>query len=72
MKKYIGAVLRKSSQLELAAEIGSFEDLMDLQKNVHKNRSKLCIKKIQNYIDAINFYFYLWHQLSTATELEYL
>ena len=30
MKKYIGAVLRKSSQLELAAEIGPFEDLLVL------------------------------------------
>ena len=37
MKKYIGAVLRKSSQLKLAAEIGSFDDLLDLQKIVHKN-----------------------------------
>ena len=34
-KKYIGAVVRKSSQLELAAEIGSFENLKVLFLKVH-------------------------------------
>ena len=32
MKKYIGAVLRKSSQLELVAEIGPFENSLPAQK----------------------------------------
>ena len=42
MKKYIGAVLRKSSQLELVAEIGPFENPLPAHKN---QRRKLTFKK---------------------------
>ena len=45
MKKYIGAVLRKSSQLELAAEIGPFEDLLLLQKKYNKTGQNFGLKK---------------------------
>ena len=45
MKKYIGAVLRKSFQLELVAEIGPFENPLPAQKNQRKYIEKLPLKK---------------------------
>jgi len=36
MEKYVGAVLRKSFQLELVAEIGPFENPLSAQKNQRK------------------------------------
>ena len=44
MKKYIGAVLRKSSQLELVAEIGPFENPLPVQKN--NKESSILLKKL--------------------------
>ena len=49
MKKYIGAVLRKSSQLELAADIGPFEDLLVLQKMYTKTGQNFGLKKTKLY-----------------------
>ena len=43
-KKYIGAVVRKSSELELAAEIGPFEIFLPLYKKTHKTIIKSSIK----------------------------
>ena len=45
MKKYIGAVLRKSFQLELVAEIGPFENPLSAQKKQRKYIEKLTLKK---------------------------
>ena len=46
MKKYIGAVLRKSSQLELVAEIGPFENPLPVSKTQQR---KLVLKKTKLY-----------------------
>ena len=49
MKKYIGAVLRKSSQLELVAEIGPLENALPAQKNQRNYIEKSSLKKIKLY-----------------------
>ncbi len=57
MKKYIGAVLLKSSQLELVADIGPFENPLPAQQK--KQQRKSSFKK--NYIymqllpDSVSF-----------------
>ena len=45
MKKYIGAVLRKSCQLVLTAEVGPFEIVLPLPKNVYHLLENLTLKK---------------------------
>ena len=45
--KYIGAVGRKSFELEIVAEIGSFQIFYRLQKKTHKINEKDSLKKIK-------------------------
>ena len=49
VKKCVGAVLRKSSQLELVAEIGPLENVLPAQKNQRNYIEKSSLKKIKLY-----------------------
>ena len=56
VKKCIGAVLRKSSQLELVAEIGPFENPLFASKNQRKYIEKLVLKKTTTICSALQHY----------------
>ena len=50
MEKYVGAVVRKSFQLEIVAEIDVFEKISPLTNFVQYINEKLAFKKKKNYM----------------------